>query len=129
MSVTIPRILASQVIAGSPATTGETIICQVSGVSVNPDNATVLLHGAVAFTAGTAATQALLRFRAGPTVVSRGVGASAWITVVAGDAYTMTYDVIDVPGPMANGTYILTLQMTAATAVTTINQAYVDVTY
>lgn len=121
------RFVSSSTVVASPATSAETIICQVT----IPDFGSlqlasgVRIHGSCSFTMGTSGTAATLRIRqtnvSGTVVVSTGA-----VTGVAGGLYCPDVVYLD-PLPSA-AVYCLTLQITAGAGASTVSEAHVAVT-
>lgn len=109
-------ILTKTVVA-SPALAAETIIASLVVGSVGDSSTVVDLSGWAAFTVGTTGTAARLRIRSGgltgAVVADTGAltGGIAAAALVAQDVEGQ-----DIPGEVASLGYVLTLQVTAATA-------------
>ena len=117
-----PRLRQSAAIVGSPALAAETIVCQTPAFSDTASLSGVLLVGSVAFTVGTSGTAFTLRIRqtglAGTVVYSSGAvtGGVAATNLLAPAA--SGFDT----APAANGqVYVLTLQVTAGAAASTVS--------
>jgi hypothetical protein len=115
------RIVASTVVVASPAAAAETIIAQTSALVPEAILSGVDVSGWTAFTVGTSGTAVRLRLRrtnvAGTVVadtgaLTGGVSAGALLAQDVGGFDT---------GAAQNQVYVLTLQVTAGAAVSTVS--------
>lgn len=99
-------------------TTTETIAATVVVPSVPGNNRRVQLSGEVDLTTGTNTTAVTTRWRRGTAITDPVVGEAnpSNIVAAAGSTERMTQSAEDTPGDVANQTYILTVQQTAASA-------------
>lgn len=113
-------------------TTTETVVATLSGVTLPRSGMVVQLSGWVELTAGTATTAVTPRIRRGVDATGTLVGEANPLAggVVAGSATPWDVAGNDTPGDLANGTYVLTVQQTAATgagtALTSFLQAIIS---
>lgn len=101
-----------------------TVMVTSNPVSTPGPNATVTISGLITGTPGTGATRAsVLIYRGTPTagVYVRQVDSE----VTAGDFYCIPIIGIDQPGELAGQTYTLSIRMTGATALGTIEDAII----
>lgn len=116
-----PRIVASTTVVASPAAAAETIIAQTPALGALALAVGVLVSGWAAFTVGTSGTAVRLRVRqtnvAGAVVADTGAltGGIAAAGLVAQDAEGLD------AAPLTNGVYVLTLQVTAGAAASTVS--------
>jgi hypothetical protein len=123
------RIKSSSVVVGSPALAAETVVCQVTGL----DNflgvaAGVFLSGVCSFTVGTTGSAVRLRIRQG-TVAGSGtlIADSGAVTGGVAAAGLISQDLQGFDTASSGGTaiastsYHLSLQVTAATAISTVS--------
>lgn len=129
MSITSPRIQASNQISGTPSAAAETAIVTINGISTRGPADAVLLRGIVNLNAGTAATAATLTLWRDSGAGGKAVASSSGNSVTAGDGYTFDIEGIDTPGEVAEQQYTLLLQMTGATAATAIGFAQLTAIY
>jgi hypothetical protein len=117
------RFVVSTAIVGSPALAAETIICQTPALPGDLAFSTgVLLAGWAAYTVGTSGTAVTLRIRqtnvAGTIIVSTGAltGSQHGAAILSAD---------DINGldtaPAGAQVYVLTMQVTAGAAVSTVS--------
>lgn len=110
-------------VAASPADATETVIAILDGVTCQFSSDTFKLHGYVNIILDNDATDCILRVRrdslAGDLVGSES-SISASITPGNGAA-TNSIDVNDTPGDVANATYVLTAECSAASGPSEIN--------
>lgn len=117
-----PRAVSSSAIVGSPATNAETIVCQVPTISAAVQIAAgVFLSGSVAFTVGTSGTAVRVRIRQ-TNVAGTVVADSGAITggVTAANLLAQDIQGFDT-APPAIVVYVLTLQVTAGAAISTVS--------
>lgn len=129
MSVTSPRVLNTTEGVGNPAAAAETVIATLGGISTRNPGGSVILRGLVNIVAGVAATSVTLRLRRGNGTTGTQVGTSVAATVTAADSYVLTTEAVDTPGDVADQQYSLTAQVTAATAVSTVDAVSLTATY
>lgn len=116
-----PTIQSTVAVVASPALAAETIIAQLNGVTLDSPSRHVDLSGWAAFTVGTTGTAVRLRIRqkdlTGNVVADSGAltGGIAAAGLVAQDVEGQ-----DQPGDVAAFTYVLTLQVTGGSAVSTV---------
>lgn len=110
---------ASSTIVGSPAAAAETVICQTPAITVDFTARLVYLTSAVNMTVGTSGTAVTLRLRrtglTGTLVI-----ASPALTAVAANIISIGIDTTDTPGDLSGLVYVLTAQVTAGAATSTI---------
>jgi hypothetical protein len=116
------RLFGSAAVVASPAAAAETIICTVTvNTQARPDQV-VWLQGFAAFTVGTSGTSARLRIRR--TDVAGAVQGDTGATT-GGIAATNLVDAnvsgIDALGAIGAMVYVLTLQIAAGAAVSTVS--------
>jgi hypothetical protein len=123
------RVAATKTVAGSPALAAETII---ASLALNTDEAIqsgVLLRGFAAFTVGTSGTAVTLRIRqtnvTGTVVATTGAltGGIAAAALVAESILGF-----DAAPAVTGQTYVLTLQVTAGSAASTVSAVELDAT-
>lgn len=121
------RFQTSTTIVGSPALAAETIVGQITFPNFGDPAilAGIQLNGWVAYTVGTSGTAATLRIRqtnvAGNVVVSTGA-----LTRAAGNL--AADDINGQDAPPGVGVYVLTLQITAGAATSTVSAVYFSAT-
>jgi hypothetical protein len=119
-----PAFAFNNVVAGSPAAAAETVICTLSGVNTDGPTQHVFLFGWCAFTVGATGTAVRLRLRqtsvTGTTVVDTGA-----LTGGVAAAGLVSYDLngIDQPGDVNAFVYVMTLQVTGGSGVSTVSAA------
>lgn len=97
-------------------TTTETVVCTLNGVTTQGPGAVVTLEAWLQVTVGTATTALVYRIRrASLTGTLVGVQTSEAIYSAAGATEDHSLQENDSPGELAGGTYVLTVQQTAAT--------------
>lgn len=115
-----PRFVSSVVVVGSPALAAETIIAQV----LLPANEVVVsgiwLSGWAAYTVGTSGTAVTFRIRQ-TNVGGALVGSSGALTRAAASLQADTIDTIDTAAVLPGQVYVLTMQVTAGAAVSTVS--------
>lgn len=118
----IDSILSTTVVA-SPALAAETTIAQIVLGSVADAGTQIDLSGWAAFTVGTAGTAVRMRIRSG-SITGTVVADSGALTGGIAAAALVAQDVegVDTPGDVASLVYVLTLQVTAATAASTVSK-------
>jgi hypothetical protein len=117
-----PRFVVSTVVVASPAAAAETIICQTGAIGDVSVQQGVLLSGWAAFTVGTSGTAVRLRLRqtnVGGTIVADTGALTAGIAAAAVVSQDVEgFDAAAVPPAQV---YVLTLQVTAGSAVSTVS--------
>lgn len=110
-------------IVGSPALAAETTIASLVVGAVADVNAQVDLSGWAAFVIGTSGTAARMRIRQG-SITGTVVGDSDALTGGIAAAAKVAQDVegVDTPGEVASLVYVLTLQITAGAAASTVSK-------
>lgn len=108
-------------------TTAETVVATVSGIST-PRAVNVQLRGWAQLTTGTNTTAVTPRIRRGTTITGTLIGEANPITLgaAAGSTEDFEVDVTDLGADVANATYVLTLQQTAASANGSCLQAAIE---
>lgn len=104
-------------------TTTETVVATISGVTTPSPGSRVRLDGNAEVLAGTGTTAFTPRWRRGVDATGALVGEGNPVTVAAGNVLSVSYEVTDTPGEVANQTYVFTIQQTAATGAGTVQQA------
>lgn len=116
------RFAESVAVVGSPAAAAETIICQLPPLVGENVLLGVMLHGFAAFTVGTSGTAATLRIRrtnaSGTVIVNSGAVTGG---IAAGNLVTLAVDGLDSAALGAAQVYVLTLQITAGAAASTVS--------
>ena len=117
-----PIIIQTKTIVASPALAAETTIAQITLPSTADAGANVDLSGWAAFTVGTSGTAVRLRIRNG-SLTGTVVGDSGALTGGVAAAALLAQDVegFDNPGEVAGLLYVLTLQVTAGAAASTVS--------
>lgn len=119
----------SNAVAGSPAAAAETVIATLAGL-VLPSNDPVDIEGSCDVTVGTTGNAATLRIRRGADTTGTVLATYGPFTVVAANRVNLTINAVDTQVPELSGQgYVLTLQITAATAISTVNAAYLGALY
>lgn len=113
-------VWGTETVVASPALAAETIIGSLTLAAPIRADQTVFLWGWAAYTVGTTGTAGNLRIRqtavAGTLVVATGA-----LTQTAANLVFASVSALDAPGAVANQVYVLTLQVTAATAASTVS--------
>jgi hypothetical protein len=123
------RFAATKTVAGSPATNEEKIIATLT---LNTDEAIIsgiLLRGWCAFTVGTSGTAVTLRIRqtnASGTVVATSGALTGGIA--AANLVTEQIQGFDTAAALTGQVYVLTLQVTAGAAASTVSAVEFDAT-
>jgi hypothetical protein len=117
------RVQSSSTVVGSPALAAETIVCQIPALSATAATTLgVFVSGVASFTVGTSGTAATLRIRqtnvAGSVIATTGALTGG---VSAGNLLSQDLQGFDA-SPPAGGVYVLTLQITAGGAASTVSQ-------
>lgn len=114
------RIQQTVAVAGSPALAAETTIATLTIADDLVVATGVIVEGWAAFTVGTSGTAATLKLHhtnaAGATLASSGP-----LTVVAANLVSFSIQGIDTVPVLPGQIYIMTLQITAGAAVTTVS--------
>ncbi len=117
------RTSSSTTVAGSPSAATETIVCQIPALSGSATTISgVWLSGGASFTVGTSGTAITLRIRqtnvSGTVIATTGAltGGIAATNLVSQDV--QGFDTT----PPSGGVYVLTLQVTAGAAASTVTQ-------
>lgn len=123
------RIASTKTVVASPALAAETIIAQLT---VNTDETIlsgILLRGFVAFTVGTSGTAATLRIRQ-TNVTGTVVATTGALTggIAAGNLVAETILGVDASPASTGQVYVLTLQITAGAAASTVSAVELDAT-
>jgi hypothetical protein len=115
------RIVASTVVVASPAAAAETIIAQTAALVPEAILSGVDVSGWAAFTVGTNGTAVRLRLRR-TNVAGTVVGDTGALTggVAAGGLLAQDVGAFDT-GASQNQVYVLTMQVTAASAASTVS--------
>jgi hypothetical protein len=115
-----PRVVTTTTIVGSPAAAAETIVAQTPAIGDVAVLAGVLLVGSLSFIVGTNGTAATVRLRqtnlAGTVIASSGALVVAATNPVA--PALVGFDAAAVPPAQV---YVLTLQITAGSAASTVS--------
>lgn len=113
----------SSVVVASPAANAETVICAVANAEAPSDTPLVVVYGWAALTVGANGTAVRLRVRRGADTTGTVVGDSGALTGGVAAANLVAQDVqgSDTPGAVAQAPYVLTLQVTAGSAQSTVS--------
>lgn len=114
-----PRIVTTTTVAGSPALAAETVIATLQFQGNLSLVQGAMLDAYAAFTVGTTGTAAQLRIRQS-TVAGSIVANSGALTAVAANLVGIPLSGLD-PAPPATLVYVLTLQITGGSAVSTVS--------
>jgi hypothetical protein len=117
-----PRVVVSTVVVASPAAAAETIIAQTAAIGDVSVQQGVLLSGWAAFTVGTSGTAVRLRLRqtnVGGTIVADTGALTAGIAAAA--LVSQDVEGFDAAAVSPSQVYVLTLQVTAGSAVSTVS--------
>lgn len=111
-------------------TTTETVIATLSGVSSPRAGVKIRLHGWYQVTLGTATTAVTTRIRQGTGITGTLIqeANAEQISTAAASSEGHSIDVEDTLGEVANVSYVLTVEQTAATANGTVLQAQLRAT-
>lgn len=122
MSGPWPGVVVNTTIVASPALAAETIICSLANVSPDTPSRHIDLSGWAAFTVGTSGTAVRLRIRQ-TNVTGTVVGDTGALTggITAAGLVAQDIEGIDQPGDQAAMVYVLTLQVTAGAAISTVS--------
>jgi hypothetical protein len=113
------RFRQSTAIVGSPALAAETIVCQVVITDDLVIATGIVLEGWVAYTVGTSGTNGTLRIRQ-TNVAGSIIASSGGLTQAAASLQAPAVQGIDLAAVLPNQTYVLTLQITAGAAASTV---------
>lgn len=125
-----PRFASSSTVVGSPATNGETVVCQITGLDGQLAAASgVFLSGVASFTVGTSGTAIRLRIRTG-TAAGAGTVVADTGAITGGVSATnlLSQDLqgfdtgASAGAAIATTSYCLTLQVTGGVAISTVSQ-------
>lgn len=115
-----PRILTTTTIVGSPALAAETIIAQLTIPSNAAIGTGIFVEGWCSVTIGTSGTACTMRVRqtnvSGTVIVNSGAVTAAAASVIAPGV-----NGIDTAGVLPGQVYVLTLQITAGAATSTVS--------
>jgi hypothetical protein len=117
-----PRLFQSSTVVASPALAAETIIASITVTSDPTFTVGAVLLGWAAFTVGTSGTACNMRLRA--TNVSGTVIAATGATtggIAAANLVDMNAQGVDAAPPAQQQVYVLTLQVTAGAAASTVS--------
>lgn len=118
----VQQFQGTTAIVGSPAAAAETVVAQLNLGSVDFEVRQVYLRGWCQFTVGTTGNLATLRIRrTGLTGTNVSPAANAGLTMVAANVVAPDLETVDAPGDSAGLVYVLTLQVGAATAASTVS--------
>lgn len=121
----MPRARSSAVVA-SPAAAAETVVCTLPGVSVRA-NDPIDLDASLDLTIGTTGNAVTIRVRRGVDTTGAVVATFGPFTAVAANRNNYSLNASDaLPGDAAGQQYVVTVQVTAATAPSTVNAASID---
>jgi len=111
-------------------TTTETVVATLSGITT-PRRTNITLRGWAQVTTGAATTALTTRIRRGTTITGTLVGEAnaTQVAAVAGSTEEVDVQVEDPGVDLAMGTYVLTVQATAATGNSTALQASLEATF
>lgn len=112
----------STTVVGSPAAAAETTVCSTTVGGVAGPTSRVLLIGFVAFTVGTNGTAVRLRLRNG-SLTGTVVADTGALTggVAAAGLLALPILGVDSPGDVSSLAYVMTLQVTAGSAPSTVS--------
>lgn len=110
----------STTIVGSPALAAETTVAQTVVGGVAGATSRVLLIGFLALTVGTSGTAVRIRLRNG-SITGTVVGDTGALTAVAANLIAPGVLGFDTPGDVSSLTYVMTVQVTAGAAVSTVS--------
>jgi hypothetical protein len=117
------RVQSSSTVVGSPALAAETIVCQIPALSATAATTLgVFVSGVASLTVGTSGTAVTVRIR--QTNVSGSVIATTGALtggISAGNLISQDLQGFDA-SPPAGGVYVLTVQVTAGGAASTVSQ-------
>lgn len=110
----------STTIVGSPALAAETTVASTVVGGVAGPSSRVLLIGFVALTVGTSGTAVRIRLRNG-SITGTVVGDTGAMTAVAANLVSFAVLGVDSPGDVSSLAYVMTAQVTAGAAVSTVS--------
>lgn len=96
-------------------TTAETVVATLSGISTRNASEQVNFRSRAEISWGTGTTSGVVRIRRGTGITGTLVSTQPLLTVAAGNVSGNDPVAIDTPGEVANQSYVLTVQQTAAT--------------
>ena len=112
ISITPPASAATVTDGGAT----ETVVLTIDGVNTTDVQRQVYIHGSLVIDPGTAATAVVVKVRRGTTVAGVEVGSTETQTAAAGLKRVIPFDAEDIPGEVANESYVVTVTETSATA-------------
>jgi hypothetical protein len=110
--------------AATLVTTAETVVGVFDSNPLASPHQGVAIWGVVNVTPGTAATGITVRIRSGATTAGTLIGTADLTTVIATDAQSIPFGAIDSAVFPAGRQYCVTLQATAATGNSTVNDIF-----
>jgi hypothetical protein len=114
----------SNAIVGSPAAAGETAICTTPPFNPPGDGAFIFVFGYCALTVGTNGININTRIRQGSGIAGLTIAAFNTVTAAAGNAVAGVSMGIDTTAGQAGVQYTLTVGVASATAVSTVQVAF-----
>lgn len=129
MGVTNPRSIESDTVVASPAAAAETVVCEIDGVTTRTADGEVQLDAGCQLTIGTSGTAVTLRIRRGSDITGVLVAAGGADTATAGNTRNHLLHAIDRPGMVDGQGYVLTAQVTGATAASTVQATALSALY
>lgn len=116
------RFFESHAVAGSPALAAETVICTLTVTADVIVAKGIQLYGWAAFTVGTSGSAVAFKIRqtgtSGATIASSGATTAG---ISAGNLATLDVQGLDAAGVLPGQVYVLTMQVTAGAAVSTVS--------
>ena len=112
ISITPPASAATVTDGGA----AETVVLTIDGVNTTDVQRQVYIHGSLVIDPGTAATAVVVKVRRGTTVAGVEVGSTETQTAAAGLKRVIPFDATDIPGEVADESYVVTVTETSATA-------------
>lgn len=111
-------------------TTAETVVCTLAGVSAQGPQCSVQLRGWAQVTLAANSTGVTLRVRRGTSVSGTLVGEANAVTsgITASTNFAGDVEVTDAPGEVAGQSYVLTVEVTGASANNTALQGSLEAT-
>lgn len=115
-------------VVASPVAAAETVIGIITNVDTIWPAAPINLHGWVATGVDADATGLTLRIRRGSLTGDDVSNGGATVNVAAGtvEGEVVSVDCVDLPGDVASATYVLTLQLDAASGPSTVNAVHLS---
>ena len=129
MSITSPRLLASDTVVNAALPNAETICAQLDGISTPGGGGTVMLHASLDVSVAASGTGGALRIRRGTTTGGAVVMEYGTLTLVGGDRYSLVIDALDNPGEVAGQSYVVTIGLAGQASSGTLNAVYFSATY